>query len=194
MWRSCSFQVTAGFFLTLLISLTGSAGGVLPAVLLAAVCHEVGHLGALWLAGARVERFRLTAFGAEIWADTRYLAYGRDLVCVLAGPAVNLLLGLVLARGGAYTAAGAQVVLGLFNLIPAAGLDGGRALHLLVSWLTQPVTADSVCAAVGLAAALAFTAGALVLTASGGGGLFLLLGAVGVLLRQIPLVKAAGKR
>lgn len=194
MWRSCRLEVTPGFFLTLLVSLTGSAGQVLPVVLSAAVCHELGHLAALRLAGAGVERFRLTAFGAELRSDTRYLPYGRELACVLAGPGVNLLFGVLLARLGHYTPAGAHVVLGLFNLLPVSELDGGRALHLLVSWLTEPVTADRVCTWVGAAAALAFTGVCVYLTADSGGGLFLLLTAFGVLLRQIPLVKAAGKR
>ena len=39
-----------------------AAGSVLPLVGLSALCHELGHLGALRLAGAGGERFRLTAF------------------------------------------------------------------------------------------------------------------------------------
>lgn len=57
----------------------GRGGGVLPLVLLSALCHELGHLAALRLAGTEVELLRLTAFGAEIRADTRYLPYPKEI-------------------------------------------------------------------------------------------------------------------
>ena len=76
----------------LLMALVAGAGEVLPLVALSALCHELGHLTALKLVGAKVEQIRLTAFGAEIRADTRYLSYGREIFCTLAGPAVNLFL------------------------------------------------------------------------------------------------------
>ena len=113
---------------------------------LAALCHEGGHLAGLRLAGARVEAVRLTAFGAEIRADTRYLPYGREILCTLAGPAVNLVLALLFARAlGWYLPAGVNLFLGCFNLLPLPGLDGGRALYLGVSWLAGPEAADRVC-------------------------------------------------
>ena len=80
----------------LLMALVAGAGEVLPLVALSALCHELGHLTALKLVGAKVEQIRLTAFGAEIRADTRYLSYGREIFCTLAGPAVNLFLAVVL--------------------------------------------------------------------------------------------------
>ena len=128
---------------------------VLPLVLLAALCHELGHLGALTLAGVRAERLRLTAFGAELRADTRYLPYGVEILCTLAGPTVNLALAPLLARlCGDYLLAGANLLLGAFNLLPLANLDGGRALYLLTCWLTDPPFADRLCRYVSLACGL----------------------------------------
>ena len=187
MWRSGKFEATWGFGLMLLLALTAGAGSVLPLVGLSALCHELGHLGALRLASAEVERFRLTAFGAEIQADTRYLPYGREILCTLAGPAVNLLLALVLARvSGDYALAGANLLLGVFNLLPIPSLDGGRALYLLASWAADPIAADQVCRTVGMGCSLLLTAAALLLTLWHGAGLFLLLGALGTLLPQLP--------
>lgn len=172
------------------LALAAGAGTVLPLVLLSALCHELGHLAALWLAGTRVEQIRLTAFGAEIHADTRYLPYGREILCTLAGPAVNLILAVVLARvAGDYLLAGANLFLGAFNLLPLPALDGGRALHLLVSWAADPLLADRVCRWVGLVCGAALTAGALALVLIHRTGLFLLLGALGALLPQLPLAK-----
>lgn len=179
-----------GFFALMALSLLAGAGNVLPLVLFSALCHEAGHLAALWLAGAKVEKVRLTAFGAEIRADTRRLSYPREIVCTLAGPAVNLLLALAFARLGGYVMAGANLLLGGFNLLPVPALDGGRALHLLVSWLFDPIAADRICQKVGLGCALLLTAAALVLTVRYHAGLFLLLGAAGTLIPQLSYLQS----
>ena len=62
MRRKC-WEISSGFWLLLALALLAGAGEVLPLVLAASVCHELGHLAALRLAGTRVELFRLTAFG-----------------------------------------------------------------------------------------------------------------------------------
>lgn len=190
MWSWGNVTVTAGFFLLLALALWAGAGEVLPLVLAASICHELGHLLALRLSGARVAAVRLTAFGAEILADTRYMPYWRELGCVLAGPAVNLLLAVLLARAaGEYLLAGANLLLGCFNLLPIPSLDGGAALHLLVSWRWEPMTADTVCRWVGLGCSLILTAAAAGLVAVHRTGLFLLLAAIGTVFSQLPLVK-----
>ena len=185
--RKRCWEISPGFWLLLVLALLAGAGEVLPLVLAASVCHELGHLAALRLAGTRVELFRLTAFGADIRADTRYMPYGRELLCTLAGPAVNLFLAVIFARvAGDYLLAGANLLLGGFNLLPIPSLDGGQALHILVSWAVDPMAADAVCRRVGLACAGVLTVAAALLTAVSGGGIFLLLAALGTLLPQLP--------
>ena len=182
MLRLGKLEAGWGFFVLVVLALLAGAGEVLPLVLLSALGHELGHLAALGLAGAKVERVRLTAFGAEIRADTRRLSYPREIACTLAGPAVNLLLALTFARlGDHYVAAGSNLLLGCFNLLPVPALDGGRALHLLVSWLFDPVAADRFCRRIGLGCGMLLTAAALALTVRYHAGLFLLLGAAGTL-------------
>ena len=138
MWKWGKLELGWGFAALIVLALLGGAGPALPPVLLAAACHELGHLSALWLAGARVERLRLNAFGAEIRADTRRLSYPREIACTLAGPAVNLALALLLARATLhFTAAGANLVLGCFNLLPIPALDGGHILFLVISTVSE---------------------------------------------------------
>lgn len=171
----------------IVLALLAGAGPVLLVVLVSALGHELGHLAALRVMGARVEKIRLTAFGAEIQADTRRLSYPREIFCSLAGPGVNLVLAVVFARiFGDFEAAGANLLLGCFNLLPVPVLDGGRTLHLLASWLWDPVTADRICRKTGLGTALALTAATLILTIRYHAGLFLLLGAAGTLVPQLP--------
>lgn len=123
---------------------------VLAAVLLAALCHEWGHYGVLRCCGAVVEEIKISLYGAQIrLAERPILSYGRELLAVLAGPAVNIVLALLLARCGArseiiYIFSGAQLVLGGFNLLPLRPLDGGTALWLAVAWGCDPAVADRV--------------------------------------------------
>ena len=96
-----------------------------------------------------------------------------------------------------YVFAGAQLVLGLFNLIPARPLDGGRLLWLAVAWLTEPFTADRLTSVVDVISAVAlFVCGAAVFYRTGKSP-FLLLGAVGLLaasVREKGLVKSSRTR
>ena len=123
---------------------------VLAAVLLAALCHEWGHYGVLRCCGAVVEEVRISLYGAQIrLAERPVLSYGRELLAVLAGPAVNIGLALVIARCGAWSEvcflfSGAQLVLGGFNLLPIRPLDGGSAMWLVLAWGSDPMAADRV--------------------------------------------------
>lgn len=187
MWKWRKLEVTGSFFLLITFALAAGAGPVLPQAALAATCHEAGHLAALRITGIRVTALRLTGKGAELQADTRYLGYGREIFCCLAGPAVNLVLAVALARWTeAYVMAGAHLLLGLFNLLPLPDLDGGQTLYLLISWLTNPLTADRICRVVGLALAIVLTAGAFMLVLCHHTGLFLLAAALGCLWPQLP--------
>ena len=182
--------------LTLFVALSSPV--LLGALLAAALIHEWGHWVVLRHFGGHISRVTITPFGAEMTvADTTRLSYGAEILVTLAGPAVNLLLALCLGLAGgrwegAYVFAGAQLVLGVFNLIPARPLDGARALWLLTAWLTEPFTADRVTAAVGGVFAAALLVGGLALMGRTGGSPFLLLGAVGLMMsafREKGLVK-----
>jgi len=187
-------EVRGSFFLLIVLMLLPGIGDVLPWTAAAAVCHEMGHFAALRLVGAAPKRLTLSALGAELWADTRYLSYGREIICSLAGPAVNILMAVLAGRVlGNFVWAGANTVLALFNLMPVLGLDGGRALYLAISWAFGPDTADRICVPVSFAVAL-ILAGCGVYLLFCGGGAFLFLGAAGLLLGQLPLVKRGERR
>ena len=120
---------------------------LLGAILSAAVCHELGHWLVLRRVGGRIQRLHITVFGAEMQVDDRRISYGGELLAAAAGPVSNLLLAAALGLLGRwweplYLFAGAQLVLGAFNLLPALPLDGGRILWLALAWLTEPYTAQ----------------------------------------------------
>ena len=170
---------TAPLLLALFVMLSSPL--LLSALLLAAILHELGHYWVL----------RITALGAEMQVAGR-LSYGGELLAAAAGPAVNLALALLLGYGGRlwsplYLFAGAQLVLGVFNLLPVLPLDGGSLLWNLAAWLTEPYTADRVAGVVGfgVAALLTLAAGAALML---GGSPFLLLAAAGLLWHSIAAI------
>ena len=177
---------TAPLLLALFVMLSSPL--LLSALLLAAILHELGHYWVLRRLHAQVTAIRITALGAEMQVAGR-LSYGGEL---LAGPAVNLILALLLGYGGRlwsplYLFAGAQLVLGVFNLLPVLPLDGGSLLWNLAAWLTEPYTADRVAGVVGfgVAALLTLAAGAALML---GGSPFLLLAAAGLLWHSIAAI------
>ena len=172
----------------------------LAAVLLAAVCHEMGHYIALRLCGGRLEGLSVSAFGAQMRIrDRNRLSYGREALCVLAGPLVNVTLSWLMSVGGKwreefYLFAGAQLVLGVFNLLPLTALDGGRLLWIGIAWATDPFLADKVCRVATLVLLMALAALGIILWLRHRAG-FLLLGTAGVVcctVREFALAKPVG--
>lgn len=134
-----TISVSPGFFLLWALLIFFDGEGVAPWAVLACGLHEVAHVLAFRAAGGRISLLRLTMFGAELAGEDRAgLSYGGELLAVLAGPGINLLLAMVGARGGEryYLFAGLNLCLGLFNLLPLPGLDGGRAIGILFHMLS----------------------------------------------------------
>ncbi len=156
------------------------------AIFSAAALHELGHLAAVRLLGGRTAGFTLTPFGGELRAAG--LSYPGELAAVLAGPGTNLLTCLVLTSLPSaltelgYTFLGANLVLGVFNLLPAAPLDGWRAWELLLCWLLGPDRGGRWSAALGGLGSAALTLGVLWLMVRSGGNIWLLPAALGIAL------------
>jgi len=120
---------------TILILLSPSFQGAM----LAAGCHEAGHLLCMRAFSCAPEHIVLHAFGIDMVDRKSTGSYSRDALISLAGPIGNLLL--FLAFLPAAPSAGlflqsflaANGVLAGFHLLPVAPLDGGQALFSLLS-------------------------------------------------------------
>lgn len=140
-------ETTGGWWLLLGVLLLAAPLPLLFWFGMAALVHELGHWAAVRALGGRMGRLSLTGAGAVLYpVRPRLFSYGEEGLTALAGPAASLLLALLAGgwgrwlRGGeeAYLLAGLSLTLGLFNLLPAEPLDGGRALSAALSHRLGP--------------------------------------------------------
>lgn len=118
----------------LALSLLYDHTGILRWGLFCAVLHESGHLLAWGILVHRMPRLEVSALGICLCMRGVALPPVQEKMLAAAGPLVNLLLCLAgiwcMDRWG-YTYNGcwfasANLLLGLFNLLPLPGLDGAR--------------------------------------------------------------------
>ncbi|MDB4962857.1 MAG: protease/CBS domain protein [Myxococcales bacterium] len=142
-------------------------GAILAVGLLASVTlHELAHVAVAKRFGGRVRGITLMLLGgvSQISKIPRRPRY--EGLMALAGPAVSLLLG-VLCVGLEHIVSGPadlkmglfylgylNITLGVFNLIPAFPMDGGRILRALLAARMGSLRATQVAARVGRAAAI----------------------------------------
>jgi Zn-dependent protease/CBS domain-containing protein len=170
-------------FLLLLLWIggTGYAQGGAPAALasvvfiallfLCVLLHEFGHVFAARRYGVQTPDITLLPIGGVARLERIPEKPAEELVVAAAGPAVNvviaallfLLLGDVPPMGAAEVQSPGQgiverlawvnVMLVLFNLIPAFPMDGGRMLRALLAWRMGYVKATRIAAGIGQAVA-----------------------------------------
>src|SRR5271166_2560633 len=156
----------------------GGAGAALDATLFivlifaCVVLHEFGHILAARRYGIQSPEVTLLPIGGVASMPRLPSNPRQELVVALAGPAVNLLIGLILIamlgslKPAEFTEiddphlsligrlAAANIFLAVFNLIPAYPMDGGRVLHALLAMRVGGPRATEIAAKVGQAFAI----------------------------------------
>ena len=95
----------------------------------AAVIHELGHYLVVRLLGGEVISTTVSFRGARM--EELPMSQGREILCILAGPAASFSL-LLLARFFPRVAI-CGLIQGVYNLLPIYPLDGGRVLRCINS-------------------------------------------------------------
>ncbi|MBQ7336892.1 MAG: hypothetical protein IJW40_00385 [Clostridia bacterium] len=117
--------------------------------LLAISFHGLGHISAALACGVRTRKIRFSATGLRLeMGEGIFPSYNTELIIALGGPLGNLLGNALLlflsyilrhGEGGASLLALCQdtvplsLFLGIWNLLPIEGFDGGRMLRCLLS-------------------------------------------------------------
>lgn len=127
------------------------------AVICSVLAHELSHLAAMKLCCGRVERVRITAFGISLGFSAPK-TYGEELFVAAAGPLASFAFAaLGHFCGGAFggEAFSFSLFLGLINLLPFEGFDGGRIIFAAFAFLFGERTGACVCRALSYASLFA---------------------------------------
>ncbi len=139
------------------------------------VLHELGHALTARRYGIKTKDITLLPIGGVASLDRMPTEPGKEIMVALAGPAVNVVIALVLflivganvqpARIEDFGSglenflgrlATVNVVLAVFNLLPAFPMDGGRVLRAVLSTTMPRTKATRIAAMMGKALAFAF--------------------------------------
>lgn len=109
--------------------------------IIAATVHEIFHIFALVLCRCRITRVHISAAGASI--ETENLSPVQSALCSLAGPLGSLCL---LTTSGIFPRLALCATWQCcYNLLPMRDMDGGRALHQILSFCLGGHKADKLC-------------------------------------------------
>ena len=161
------FQINLSFLMLLalvFVAFGGVAGVVIVCLAFASVLlHELGHALVARKLGVRVSGIELGFFGGAAKMVEMPRTANHELAIAAAGPAVSLVLaGLGLGLGAMTHVpliawlGWTNLIIALFNLIPALPMDGGRILRALLTRKMDFVRATDVSVKIARVAAVAF--------------------------------------
>jgi Zn-dependent protease len=163
-WAAWASYAGAGSAIAVVLGLT-----FLFAVFGSVLLHELGHALMARRYGIDTRKIILSPIGGLAQLEGMPSNPRQELAVALAGPAVNFVLAAILwiipiMIGGLPTAATfglleglmwANLTLGLFNLVPAFPMDGGRALRAFLATRMSNHTATEVAVGIGKVVAIA---------------------------------------
>jgi len=135
-------------FIAMALAYMHGLGTEIPYVMLAVSVHEAAHLAAAKLCGLEIEYVDVMCLGGAIKLKDMYGAGRLRLIFVaVAGPVANLFMAFMSAAMAwwgmigfymAWLTVRINLILMIFNLMPALPLDGGRILYAVSSiWLSR---------------------------------------------------------
>ena len=149
--------------------------GFIALIFLCVLLHELGHVFAARYFGVKTQDVTLWPFGGIASMERMPEKPSEELIVAIAGPLVNVVIIAVLALwlgpglnteslaaldsptvSLAAKVLWANVVLVLFNLIPAFPMDGGRVLRALLAMRLGNARATELAASIGQAFAVVF--------------------------------------
>ncbi len=164
-----SFLFAAVITLMLLFDKTGL---ILP-LLFAVFMHELGHLFMMYIKESAPKRIKLIPASVQI---TKSFSgdYKNDILISLSGPFVNILLFSVFyfnykcyQNTATLYIALLNLIIGVFNLLPIKGLDGGTIFYCVLCRCTNINKAELILNLISFLSGLVLLLSAVVLTIRG---------------------------
>jgi len=131
----------------MLISVFITSQAYLPALVISVVIHELGHIVMAKLCGIELSELKLDFLGAALTPQNTTYSYGKEIWLCLGGPLFNFVSALLW-----YNATNnsnnlffiSSVTLGILNLLPVHGFDGGRIGEALLCMTLGPRKATKI--------------------------------------------------
>ena len=151
--KGCRIRISVYFAVLVACIIIVDNTGLALYALLCILVHESGHLIAIGLLKIQISEIGFTIFGIHIKMKSHVsLSYRQEIRIALAGAAANLIFALfcLLFLTFGYRSGISEILLAFnlliacFSLVPAASLDGGRALEALLSFYKGPDQADRI--------------------------------------------------
>lgn len=143
-WAGIRFRVHPLFSLFLLLSVLSGYWIEVLTLFGIVLVHELGHVAAIKWYGWRLTEVKLLPFGGVAEVEELGTVPAREeLVVAIAGPVQHIwmiLLGLGMKTSGLYHSTWwdyfveANMLIGLFNLLPILPLDGGKVMQVFLSY------------------------------------------------------------
>lgn len=119
--KNCKVKIEFSFVLVLSFATLLDVNSLMRLLLFSGI-HELAHLLMLVLCGGKPDSLTFSFYGLALKYSSR-LSRTKELLIILSGPAVNLILYLILKDD-------TNLILFFLNTLPIYPLDGGRILNL----------------------------------------------------------------
>lgn len=100
--------------------------------------HELGHLAAFFYMGIPPLELHFEYSGIRLVPQNRLYSTGQEVLSLVSGSIVNLFCFFVLWALNLPVPAFFHLALGIFNLLPLQGLDGGQLLRIVLEQCCGP--------------------------------------------------------
>ncbi len=147
MKKHCRIKI--GFLaLLFIVCLCFTAPHYFPALILSVSLHELGHIVAARLLKIRLSELKLGIFGAALRPSDALYSYGDEIILCLGGPLFNFLSVIIsvllfkLSPASLFVMS--SLALGILNLLPVSGFDGGRVASALLHLIFSDSLADMI--------------------------------------------------
>lgn len=137
------FELSYIFFSVVVIFLAFDRTGIYLPLLIGVIIHEMSHIIFILIFKSKVSSIRLI-IGAISVEYVEICSKIKKIIALLAGPISNILLAYIFYCFNLEIWCAVNIVLGLYNLLPINGLDGGAVLGEILEQFCSERTVNAI--------------------------------------------------